>query len=85
MYKKAILKKDLGKLKEGTVLHYTSGVFAHKGHTFMPEDVFGDEVHFKLVETNLNGIISESCDDEVTPGSIFDIFTKPQIAGMVTG
>lgn len=49
---KAILKKDLGKLKQGTVLHFTGGVFAHKGSTFLPEDVYFDDVHFEVIETS---------------------------------
>lgn len=47
---KAIVKKDLGKVKAGTVLHYTGGVFAHKGSTFMAEDVYFDDVHFEVIE-----------------------------------
>ncbi len=48
---KAILKKDLGNLKQGTVLHLTGGVFAHNGSTFLPEDVYFDDVHFEVIET----------------------------------
>jgi hypothetical protein len=48
---KAVLKKDLGKIKAGTVLHLAGGVFAHKGSTFLPEDVYFDDVHFEVIET----------------------------------
>jgi hypothetical protein len=74
MTRKAVLKKDLGKLKEGTVLHYASGVFAYKGHTFMPEDVYFDEVHFEVIE-----ISSVKSVHEVRTNP-FDIFMTPQLA-----
>lgn len=81
--RKAVLKKDLGKLKTGTVLHFTNGVFAHKKATFMPEDVYFDETHFEVIEMTAKGIVSESYP-EATAGNVFDIFLKPQLAQMVT-
>jgi hypothetical protein len=76
--RKAVLKKNLGKLKEGTVLHYLNGVFAHEGHTFMPEDVYFDEVHFELVEGATTEYVSN------VEENIFDIFVEPRLAQVFT-
>jgi len=59
---KALLKKDLGKLKAGTHLHYLNGVFVHNEHSFLAEDIYFDDVHFEVVEeeTVFDGISAPS-------------------------
>lgn len=49
---KAILKKDLGEHKVGTVFSYSGYVFTSGNATFMAEDVFSDNNHFEIVEHN---------------------------------
>ncbi len=74
---KAILKKDLGTLKKGAVLHLTGGVFAHKGSTFMPEDVYFDDVHFEVIETN--SVFSNVLIDQ-TESSVHSTFPNINLA-----
>jgi hypothetical protein len=47
---KARVKKDLGKLKAGTMLHFLNGVFVHQEHSFLAEDIYFDTTHFELIE-----------------------------------
>lgn len=61
MNKKALVKKDLGLLKEGTILYFINGVFAYNGHTFMPEDIFFDEIHFEIIEED--GVLVEEIEE----------------------
>ncbi|MCS7092211.1 MAG: hypothetical protein NZM26_02580 [Patescibacteria group bacterium] len=49
---KAVLKKDLGQHKIGTVLHYNGYVFATGHVTIMAEDVFTDSELFEILEHN---------------------------------
>lgn len=43
------LKKDLGELKQGTVVQFTKGVFVTGDAAFDPMDVMGDTEHFEEV------------------------------------
>lgn len=61
---KARVKKDLGKLKAGTMLHYLNGVFVHQEHSFFPEDIYFDQVHFEVIEEET------IFDDIVAPSSL---------------
>jgi hypothetical protein len=65
---KALLKKDLGKLKAGTHLHFMNGVFVHKEHSFLPEDIYFDEVHFEVIEeeTIFDDILAPSSHRAIT-------------------
>ncbi|MCX7928248.1 MAG: hypothetical protein N2558_01005 [Patescibacteria group bacterium] len=49
---KAVLKKDLGQHKVGTILHYNGYVFATGQLTIMAEDVFTDNDLFEILEQN---------------------------------
>lgn len=53
---KAVLKKDLGKHKAGTVLHYNGYVFTLGSTTIMAEDVFTDSDLFEAFDYNTTNL-----------------------------
>ena len=46
------LKKDLGELKQGSVVEYAKGFFVSGDATFDPMDVLGDTEHFEEVHVS---------------------------------